>query len=116
MRCISLMPVGILKPWLAQLIQPASLLIAQLQLCRGQIVFELRLTPPTDDNGRDAGAAEKPRQCHLCRGYATAIADLDQELDDVPKAFLITDRRFRPSGELARSRGRLLIAPMLARE
>jgi len=109
------MPVRILKPWLAPLIQPAPLLIAQLQLCSRQIVLGLRLATPTDGNERDAGAAEKPRRCHLCRGYATAIADLDQELDDAPKAFLITDRRFRPFGKLARSRGRHLITTMLAR-
>src|SRR5262245_59024520 len=49
---IKLMPIGVDDRWQADLVEPCSFLVGELQIGSRKIVFELRFSAPADDDRR----------------------------------------------------------------
>jgi len=63
--------------------------------------MQLRLIASSDDGRCDGGPPQRPRQRDPCGGYLMLAGDLNQRVDDRPQTFLVANRRYGPTGELA---------------
>src|SRR5437764_15423159 len=97
------MPIRIEDRRRAHFIEPFALSRRELELSRREIILELCLGPPADNERGDARPAEEPGKRHSCARNAARFGDIDDHIDDLPESALLIDRRLLPAGKLTRS-------------
>src|SRR5437870_6300346 len=74
-----LMPIGIEDSRRANLVEPLAFIIRELELSRREIVLELGLAAPADDERGDARPAEEPGKRHLRARNPARLGDTDDD-------------------------------------
>jgi hypothetical protein len=104
------------QPQHAYLIKARQLLRRELQVSGTEVVRQMRLCSPSNDNRGDGRPAEKPCERYLGRRYVSVLCYGYEGLNDGPETVFVADRRLCPPRELPAAFWGRLVASMFTRE